>query len=126
MSLVRMHKCWLTVLCLILPACQTTEIAAVNSAPRFPFVTEQSRDCIAVYGSTTVSEEQYNRVYTDIRHVLNHMNADIRKGMLNSKVKMLVVSNEDELEKDINFFITLLPLEAVYTDNDGVDDDDDA
>ena len=50
------------------------------------------------------------------------MHADIRKGMLESEVKIFVVENEAEIEKNIDYYINLLPAEAVYTNSYGVDE----
>jgi hypothetical protein len=50
------------------------------------------------------------------------MNSRIRKGVLNSNVKMLVVENEDELTDGIEFFLSFLPVESVYVSNEGRDE----
>jgi len=88
----------------------------------FVFKNEKTDNHIAVYGSATVSREQFNRVVLDVEYVLDHMNNDIRKGMLNSNVKMLVVENEDELTDGIEFFLSFLPVESVYVSNEGRDE----
>jgi hypothetical protein len=88
----------------------------------FKFINEQSDKYIAVYGSKNVKQEAYNRAYNQIKSVLDAMDEDIRKGLLNAKAKMLVVKNEDELEDNIKFFKTLLPVESIYTEEDGVDE----
>ena len=88
----------------------------------FAFIEEPTDDCITVYGSETVSEPAFRRAYSDVKDVMGKMNHDIMKGMLNSEVKMLVVKNEEELESNLDFFMSILPLEAVFTDNDGFDE----
>jgi hypothetical protein len=88
----------------------------------FAFKNEQTEHYIAVYGSGTVSREQFDRVTQDVEYVLDHMNSRVRKGLLNSNAKMLVVENEEELERSIEFFMSLLPAEAVYVSNEGRDE----
>jgi hypothetical protein len=88
----------------------------------FKYVKEQTSKYIAVYGSKTIKEDAFNRAYKDVKFVLNNMDADIKQGLLNSKAKILVVKDEDELEDNIKFFKTLLPAESIYTDQDGVDE----
>ena len=88
----------------------------------FEFINEQTSNYIAVYGSKTITEDAYNRAYHDVKNALDNMDNGIKQGLLNAGVKMLVVSNEDELENNIDYFITLLPVEAIYTDNEGRDE----
>lgn len=88
----------------------------------FKFQAEQTGDYIAVYGTENVSVESYNRAYTDVKFVMDKMDSGIKQGLLNSKAKMLVVTNEAELVADISFFMTLLPVESVYTNVDGTDE----
>ena len=93
-----------------------------SSTELFAFKEDQTDNCIAVYGSKTVDAQAFRRAYTDIEKVMDKMHPDIRKGMLKSNVKMLVVENENELENNIDFFMSMLPLEAVFTDNNGFDE----
>jgi hypothetical protein len=88
----------------------------------FAFKNEQSDKCIAVYGSGAVKKEAYERAYKDIKYVMDKMDEGIKKGLLASKAKIIVVKNEDELEGNINYFKKLLPLESIYTDEEGVDE----
>lgn len=81
----------------------------------FKFKNEQTNKYIAVYG-TDVTEASYTRAYRDIKSVMDNMNSGLRRGLLNSAPKILVVKNEGELEENIDFFIGLLPVEAVFTD----------
>jgi len=113
--------CRFALILLLLQGCQSWQSGG-SGAPRFPYIAEQTQDCIAVYGSNEVSEEQFSRGYADITDVLSAMDGGIRQGLLNAGAKMLIVSNEAELEKDIGFFLTLLPVEAVFADNGGVDE----
>ncbi|WP_299159245.1 hypothetical protein [uncultured Tenacibaculum sp.] len=83
---------------------------------------EQTANHIAVYGTSTVSQESYDRVYADIKSVMDKMDDGIRQGMLNANAKMLVVQNEEELESNINYFMTFLPTESIYTNNGGTDE----
>ena len=107
---------------LLFPACQTATTSDSNHAARFPYTMEKTESCIAVYGTANVSREQFNRACNDIRHVLNTTHPAIVRGLLNSNAKMLVVGNEDELEQDIAFFLSLLPVEAVFVDNEEIDE----
>ena len=70
----------------------------------FIHIAEQSDDCIGVYGTAKISEEQFNRVYEDVKEVMDQMHTGIRQGLLNSGVVMMVVTNEAELEGNIDFF----------------------
>ncbi len=83
---------------------------------------EQTASYIAVYGTSTVSQESYDRVYTDVKFVMDRMDDGIKQGMLNANAKMLVVQNEEELESNINYFMTFLPTESIYTNNGGTDE----
>ncbi|MCT4589518.1 MAG: hypothetical protein N4A71_16970 [Carboxylicivirga sp.] len=83
---------------------------------------EQTADYIAVYGTSKVKKEAYDRIYKDVKHVMDKMDTGIKQGLLTSKAKMLAATNEDELESNIDYFMKLLPLEAIYTDVDGVDE----
>lgn len=83
---------------------------------------EQTTDYIAVYGTSNVTQESYDRVYTDIKFVMDRMDNDIKQGMLNANAKMLVVQNEEELTANITYFMTFIPTESVYTNIDGTDE----
>jgi hypothetical protein len=98
------------------------EGAFVEKNDVFKFVNEQSSKYIAVYGSKTVKKEAYDRAYADVKSVMDKMDDGIKKGLFNAKAKLLVVKNEDELEDNIEFFKKLLPVESVFTDEDGVDE----
>jgi hypothetical protein len=58
----------------------------------------------------------------DIKSVLGTLDSNIKTGLFNSGAKMLIVKNEDELESNIEFFTSLLPVEAIFTDSEGVDE----
>lgn len=88
----------------------------------FSYITEQSGESIAVYGSKLIDEASYQRALTDVKDVIEFLNEDVRQGLFNSGVKMLVVENEDELESNLDYFMSLLPLEAVFTNIDGEDE----
>ena len=88
----------------------------------FPIVTGQTDSCIAVYGSGSVSQEQYDRAYRDILLLMDQMHSRIKTGLLNSQAKIFVVRNEDELSSNSDLVMTLLPAEAIFTDLDGVDE----
>ena len=88
----------------------------------FAFISEQTPDCIAVYGTHSVTTQQYDRAHADIQEVLGMMNVGLRDGLLNSEAKMLVVENEDELDTHLDYLMTLLPLEAVFTNLEGTDE----
>lgn len=88
----------------------------------FKFIKEQTKNNIAVYGSKNVTKEAYDRAYNDIKFVLSKTNTKIKEGLFSSSVKMLVVQNEEELEKNIQFFKTLLPVESIYTNVEGKDE----
>lgn len=77
-------------------------------------MSEATQDVIAVYGSKNSDKEAYARVYRDIKFVMDRMDAEIKKALLASQAKMLVVSGEDEVEND-NYFFSLLPVEAIFT-----------
>ena len=76
-------------------------------------------NCIAVL--IVVSREQFERAYGDVLFLLEHMDPGIKKGLLNAGAKILVISNEDELNTNIDLAISLLPAEAVFTNLDGID-----
>lgn len=88
----------------------------------FSYITEQSGESIAVYGSKLIDEASYQRALTDVKDVIEFLNEDVRQGLFNSGVKMLVVENEDELESNLDYFMSFLPLEAVFTNIDGEDE----
>lgn len=88
----------------------------------FDFITEQSADTIAVYGAKSINKDAYNRALTDVKEVISLLNSDVKQGLFNSNVKMLIVENEQALEDNIDYLMSLLPLEAVFTNNDGQDE----
>jgi len=94
-----------------------------NKTKVFSYITEQSDDTIAVYGSKSIEKASYDRALADIQWVMDSLNSDVKQGLLNSGVKMLIVSNEQQLEDNIAYFQTLLPVEAIYTNSeDGLDE----
>ena len=100
----------------------TGVVVDTKKTDTFNYITEQSGESIAVYGSKLIDEASYQRVLTDVKDILELLNEDVRQGLFNSGVKMLVVENEDELESNLDYFMSLLPLEAVFTNIDGEDE----
>ena len=88
----------------------------------FPHTILQTENCIGVYGSGSVSREQFDRACNDVLFLLEHMDPRIKKGLLNAEAKILVVSNEDELDKNSDLVMSLLSAEAIFTNLDGVDE----
>ena len=86
------------------------------------FKTEQTSSCIAVYGASTVSQAQYDRAYNSVKKTLAKVDRAILQGMLNSKAKIIVADNEEQVENHIDTFIKLLPAEVIYVDIEGVDE----
>lgn len=106
-------------------ACSQDDEVAPSPSPLdsvFSFINEETDNTIAVYGSKEVNEVAYNRAYNDVKSVLAGMDKGIRQGLLNADAKMLVVTNEEELEENIEFFMTLLPVESVFTNIEGTDE----
>ncbi|WP_052298056.1 hypothetical protein [Moritella sp. PE36] len=93
-----------------------------NKAKVFEYITEQSDDTIAVYGAKNIEKLSYDRALADIQLVMDSLDADVKQGLLNSGVKMLIVSNEQALDDNIDYFQSLLPVEAIYTVQDGLDE----
>ncbi len=93
-----------------------------KKAEVFAFITEQTDDSLAVYGSHNVEQASYDRVVADVKSVLESLDTDIKQGLLNAGAKMLVVENEEELEANIEYFVSLLPVEAMYTNIDNQDE----
>jgi len=76
-----------------------------------------------VYGSKNIEKASYDRALADIQWVMASLDSDVKQGLLNSGVKILIVSNEQELEDNIGYFQSLLPVEAIYTNSeDGLDE----
>lgn len=98
----------------------TTEQA--EKRKRFNYISEQTNDVIAVYGSNKASKVAYTRAYYDIQQTMNKMDANIKQSLLKSGAKILVVSGEQELVDDIEYFSSLLPVEAIFTSAEGVDE----
>jgi len=88
----------------------------------FPHIALQTKDCIGVYGSLTVSREQFDRTFNDVVFLLDHMDPRIKIGLLNAHAKILVVSNEDEINKNKELVMSLLPAEAIFANLDGLDE----
>jgi hypothetical protein len=88
----------------------------------FGYVTEKIGDNIAVYGTKSVDKAAYYRALSDIQEVISLLNTDVKKALFNSDVKMLVIDNEEAIEKNIDYLMSLLPLEAVFTNIDGQDE----
>ena len=88
----------------------------------FDHVKEQTTGNIAVLGTKSVSEAQFNRAYADITSAVNALDPRIRNGLLTSGAKLIVAANEEELVEEIDFYQTLFPLEAIFTDIDGTDE----
>jgi hypothetical protein len=97
-------------------------VVDTKKADTFSYITEQGADSIAVYGSKSVGEASYQRALADVKDIVDFLNEDVRQGLFNSGVKMLVVENEDELESNIDYFMSLLPVEAIFTNNEGEDE----
>jgi len=93
-----------------------------NKTKVFNYITEQNDDSIAVYGSKNIEKASYDRALADIQLVMASLDSDVKQGLLNSGVKMLIVRNEQELEDNIGYFQSLLPVEAIYTQQDGLDE----
>lgn len=124
-----MKKILTPLLVLLIPlafaACDDNDSKSVvdpEKAAHFDYILEQSSDMIAVYGSKTISKAQYDRVVTDIRHVLSTLDSQIKNGLFASHAKLLVVKDEAEVEGDISYYTKLLPLEAIFADNGGTDE----
>lgn len=88
----------------------------------FTLKTEQTADCIAVYGTSDVTQAQYDRVYKSVKSVLTKINVAIKQGLLNAEVKILIAESESKVEEDIAVFMKELPAEIVYINEDGVDE----
>jgi len=97
-------------------------VADANKAQAFDYITEQSEQSIAVYGSKSIEQAAYDRALADIRQIVSTLDTDVRQGLFNAGVKMLIVSDEAELEDNIDYFQSLLPVEAIYTNIEGVDE----
>jgi len=100
----------------------TGSVVDSQKAETFSYITEQNAETIAVYGSKSVDEAAYQRALADVKDIIEFLNEDVRQGLFNSGVKMLVVENEDELESNLDYFMSLLPLEAIFTNNEGEDE----
>jgi len=100
----------------------TGAVVDTQKAETFSYITEQNAETIAVYGSKSVDEVAYQRALEDVKDIIAFLNEDVRQGLFNSGVKMLVVENEDELEANLDYFMSLLPLEAVFTNIEGEDE----
>lgn len=87
----------------------------------FQHINEKTSDFIAVYGTSNVTTEQYNRVYASTKKYINQLDSRLKTSLLNSNSKLLVLSNEQEIESN-DFFLTLTPAEAIYVNNGGVDE----
>ena len=123
MTKMKMISKVLLLLVVILSAACSKDDDMMKEAPnKFKYRNIQNDKYIAVYGTGSVKKESYDRAYTDIKFVMDNMDAGIKKGLFASNAKMLIVKNEDELEDDIDYFTSLLPLEAIYTSQDGVDE----
>ncbi|PKG37651.1 hypothetical protein [Psychromonas sp. Urea-02u-13] len=88
----------------------------------FAYISEQNFQNIAVYGTHGVEKAAYDRAVEDIAEVLGSLNAEVKLGLLNAGVKMLVVEDEGTLDKHIEYLMTLLPLEAVFSNDGGTDE----
>jgi hypothetical protein len=88
----------------------------------FDHVKEQTAENIAVLGTKSVSEAQFNRAYADISRAVNAFDPRIRKGLLASGAKLIIAGDEEELVEEIDFYQTLFPLEAIFTNIDGTDE----
>jgi len=93
-----------------------------KKAEVFAFITEQTDESLAVYGSHNVEQAAYERVVADVKSVVATLDTDIKQGLFNAGVKMLVVENEQALEANIEYFMSLLPVEAMYTNIDNQDE----
>lgn len=83
---------------------------------------QQTNDYIALYGTSNIDKEQFDRTYADIKYVMDRMHNDIKQGMLYSNSKILILENEKELEEYNSYFVTYIPAEIIFTNIDGVDE----
>lgn len=101
---------------------EDTPISSTARSDFFKFKTEQTASCIAVYGTSTVSKAQYDRVYNSVKSTLADIDNRIVQGMLNSKAKIIVADNEEQVENNIDIFMKHLPAEIIYVNQDGEDE----
>ena len=76
---------------------------------------------IGVHRSKYATKAQLDRVYNGIKKVTNKLDPKIAKGLLDNNAKLLVISNEREAMSN-PYFMQLLPLEGIYTNNGGKDE----
>lgn len=98
----------------------TNDSNSIND--RFSIIKNQTDVCVAVYGSKLITAEQFYRAYGEVQDLMKSMDARISKGILNSNAKILIVTNEEEMGNYEDLIFSLLPAEAIFTDNNGTDE----
>jgi len=88
----------------------------------FDHIRDKTPDHITVYGTESVSAAQFSRAYADITAALDAMDPRIRASLVEADAKMIVARDEAELVDEIDYYESIFPVEAIFTDIEGTDE----
>lgn len=76
---------------------------------------------IGVFRTANANKQQLNRVYNDIKWSMDRMSDDLKNALLKHGAKLLVAKDQEELVSN-PYFMSLLPMEAIYGNNASSDE----
>ncbi len=106
----------------VVPAMASERSSESEATGPLVHVAPATSESIAVYGTSSTTKAQFDRARDAVVRCLRAMDPRIRVALIASEAKMIVARDEEELEADLDFYVELFPLEAVFTDIDGVDE----
>ena len=82
---------------------------------------EATTKYIGVHRSANANTAQLERVYNGVKTITDKLHPRIANALLKNNVKLLVLKDENEAVSE-PYWMQLMPLEAIYVNNGGVDE----